>query len=324
LASSSSLSAFFAVTYAEAHPQRLETLTLASPAGVPDEDANAAAEEGGQTMAQRLESMPWGVRKTAITLAAGLWRSGATPQAVVRNLPSFVGNAFIDGYVTRRFPEDMLGKPEFTEYMYRHFQVRDGKHRKKLLSVMCTAFYVLTFTRLLSLFISLSLFLYLFLSCFLLRGVQGEASGDYALPSLLHPPAIAKIPLCHRLLALDRRIPLHLIYGDHRRDWMDPRQGAQVKKNIDKAEQDHKRSTKGGSGSGGAGSSGGGKGGGGGGDSAGRKIRRVVEMSAMPRGVGHQLYLEAPGPFSDAVRLGCRPRHELQSAHTRGLPAELR
>jgi pimeloyl-ACP methyl ester carboxylesterase len=114
-----SLSAFFAVAYAETFPHRLESLTLASPAGIPD-----GSSRDGESTKDRLRRMPWGVKKAAITMAAGFWERGATPQSVIRNLPEFIGKgALVDSYVGHRFPSHMPSKPQFSEYMYRHFQV---------------------------------------------------------------------------------------------------------------------------------------------------------------------------------------------------------
>ena len=103
-----SLSAFFATAYAEAWPGRLETLTLASPAGVPDvPDAR-----------ERLAKVPWGLKRVAVSVVASLWEGGFTPQGVVRWTGEWVGKGLlIDSYVHRRFLEAVPSKAEFAEYM---------------------------------------------------------------------------------------------------------------------------------------------------------------------------------------------------------------
>jgi|AntAceMinimDraft_5_1070358.scaffolds.fasta_scaffold199737_1 hypothetical protein len=81
-----------------------------SPAGVP------LAPAGG--FRGKVSELPWGVRKVLFGAVGTMWEAGATPQGVVRGLGEWVGKGFfVDGYVFRRFPEDVPSKPEFSEYM---------------------------------------------------------------------------------------------------------------------------------------------------------------------------------------------------------------
>jgi hypothetical protein len=81
-----------------------------SPAGVP------VAPEGG--LKAKISEMPWGARKALFSTVGSIWEAGATPQGVVRSLGEWVGKGFfIDGYVFRRFRDDVPSKPEFAEYM---------------------------------------------------------------------------------------------------------------------------------------------------------------------------------------------------------------
>ena len=71
-----SMGGILAVSYAERFPNRLASLTLASPAGVPRPPA--------ESLHERVASMPFGFRKAFFGLAANMWEGGFTPQGVVR------------------------------------------------------------------------------------------------------------------------------------------------------------------------------------------------------------------------------------------------
>ena len=116
-----SMGGILAVSYAERYPQRLASLILASPAGVPQPPP--------ESINERIATMPFGFRKIIFGVAANFWEGGSTPQGVMRNtewLPFVGGKNLIDGYVQRRFDESVPSKAEFADYMYRHWQNEDG------------------------------------------------------------------------------------------------------------------------------------------------------------------------------------------------------
>lgn len=109
-----SLSAFFAIGYAEKYPQHIASLILASPAGVPPPPP--------VSLHSRIETLPWGPRRLAIGVGLSLWETGLTPQSAVRTAGSWIGKGlFIDTYVSRRFPPQVPSKDLFAEYMYWSF-----------------------------------------------------------------------------------------------------------------------------------------------------------------------------------------------------------
>ena len=61
-------------------------------------------------------------------LAGNLWEGGSTPQSVVRStgwLPLFGGKNLVDGYVNRRFGDNIPSKAEFSNYMHTLYQEGD-------------------------------------------------------------------------------------------------------------------------------------------------------------------------------------------------------
>ena len=115
-----SIGAILACSYAERYPQHLSSLILASPAGVPP-----APED---SFKDKIAAMPFGLRRMMFGLAGNLWEGGSTPQSVVRStgwLPLFGGKNLVDGYVNRRFGDNIPSKAEFSNYMHTLYQEGD-------------------------------------------------------------------------------------------------------------------------------------------------------------------------------------------------------
>mmetsp|Transcript_20258 Transcript_20258/g.41512 ORF Transcript_20258/g.41512 Transcript_20258/m.41512 type:complete len:514 (-) Transcript_20258:102-1643(-) len=275
-----SLSAFFAVAYAEKYPGRLESLVLASPAGVPP------APE--QTMMERVEAMPWGFRRFMFGFAGSLWESGTSPQSVVRASGKWVGKSLlVDGYVFRRFKdENHDGLNTAAAAASQSAAVDTGAGADAASDTLSpqaasqaapaqantnTAAAALPVPP-----VNKELF-----SNYMYAHMQGEACGEHALACLLQPGAVAKEPLCDRIPFLDSSLPLTFIYGET--DWMDVGAG-----------RDTMRSTR-----------------------IQRTSKPSEPSDPSPPGsvgvlqlerCGHQLYIENPKDFSAAVLKACLPR----------------
>jgi len=98
----------------------------------------------------------------------------------------------------------------------------------------------------------------------------GEPSGENALNAMLRFGAHAKVPLCHRIPKLDETIPLCFLYGTV--DWMDRKAATEVQEVIMKSNSS-----------------------------------RECEVLVLPD-CGHQLYIENPARFNEAVTKHCQPR----------------
>lgn len=81
-----SLGGYLATAYALKYPARVAKLVLISPAGVPEQPADAE---------ERMRKLPW--------WAVRLWNAQVTPMALIRGFGPF-GNRFVGQYVQRRFP----------------------------------------------------------------------------------------------------------------------------------------------------------------------------------------------------------------------------
>lgn len=117
-----SMGAIIATSFAERYPSRVASLVLASPAGVP--------EPPKVTLRERVDEMPFSLRRMVLGTAVSGWESGWTPHGLVRGSGSFLGRRIINGYVYRRFDDNVALKPEFAEYMYQLFTTgnQSGEH----------------------------------------------------------------------------------------------------------------------------------------------------------------------------------------------------
>jgi len=103
-----SLGGYLAVCYAEKYPNRLKSLILESPVGVPDT-------KDRPDIHQIIASMPF-PRKQLFSTVNNLWENGSTPGGVLRKFGP-LGKPLMGGYVHRRF-EDDVEKDNFAEYLY--------------------------------------------------------------------------------------------------------------------------------------------------------------------------------------------------------------
>lgn len=105
-----SMGGYLSCAYAAKYPERVSSLILLSPVGVPKPDEEARAE--------RLKKAPMRF-KMLIGLAGSFWNAGATPMSVLRMLPEGRGKALVDGYVFNRLRS--LGEEEkvnLSSYFY--------------------------------------------------------------------------------------------------------------------------------------------------------------------------------------------------------------
>jgi len=122
-----SMGAMIAVAYAEQYPHRLESLMLASPAGVsapPD-----------TSLREQISDMPWGLRKSIFSFTIRQWENGQTAQGIVQRW-SMLGRRLINGYVERRFSETVPNKPLFADYMYHHWQGDGNPSGERFMNAM--------------------------------------------------------------------------------------------------------------------------------------------------------------------------------------------
>eukprot|EP00455_Lapot_gusevi_P042821 TRINITY_DN5137_c0_g1_i6.p1 TRINITY_DN5137_c0_g1~~TRINITY_DN5137_c0_g1_i6.p1 ORF type:complete len:240 (-),score=56.81 TRINITY_DN5137_c0_g1_i6:119-787(-) len=109
-----SLGGYVAAVYAMRHPQRVVSLVLASPVGVPDKQFM----ENRQS--RRMENASWR-QKFMYRLVNGAWSLGISPQSIIRCLGPW-GPRLIHKFVSWRFADVCPGDPTaLSQYLYHTF-----------------------------------------------------------------------------------------------------------------------------------------------------------------------------------------------------------
>mmetsp|Transcript_20253 Transcript_20253/g.47445 ORF Transcript_20253/g.47445 Transcript_20253/m.47445 type:complete len:473 (-) Transcript_20253:402-1820(-) len=108
-----SMGGYLSVAYCEKYPERVDSLLLLSPAGVPEHTAEKEAER----RARFFDTVP---KRLVFGLFSSLWEMGYTPGSLLRALPESRGREMVERYVKGRLPAitDPHEQAVLSEYMY--------------------------------------------------------------------------------------------------------------------------------------------------------------------------------------------------------------
>lgn len=105
-----SMGGYMAVAYAERYPERIQTLTLLSPVGVPEEDM--------EEIAEKRRNHSWTFRLVGV-IFRNLF-SGVSPGDLIRSVPNNFARQKCLDYVTERIPDitDPKEQKALADYLY--------------------------------------------------------------------------------------------------------------------------------------------------------------------------------------------------------------